>query len=71
MESLDGKQKGDPVKGAARIFEVVTGTGLGKGLGDVLRLPLGDDCVGRMETKVKGLQDVLGKTREIAGSTGF
>jgi hypothetical protein len=34
-------------------------------------LPLGNDCVERLEIKVEALKDVLEKTREIARSTNF
>nr|POE71974.1 putative oxidoreductase [Quercus suber] len=72
FDEIRGTQKGDPVKGAARIVEVVTGEGLAGGLkGKILRLPLGDDCVERMEEKLKKVQADIDAAREAASSTGF
>lgn len=39
-----GKQPGDPEKAAQRIFEAVTGTGMGEGKGEFLRVILGKGC---------------------------
>jgi hypothetical protein len=71
LAALNGSQRGDPKKGVARVFEVVTETEMGAGLGDILRLPLGMDAWQRLEKKTNTLQDVLYKTEEIAGSTDF
>lgn len=71
MGGLHGIQQGDPEKAAARILDVVAGTGLGKNLGHVLRLPLGDDCVKRFEAKIEALRADLERTREIAATTAF
>lgn len=70
LEAINGKQTGDPKKAVARMFEVVTGEGMAGGLkGEVLRLPLGPDCVSRMEAKLKRVEADLEKSREVAFST--
>jgi hypothetical protein len=77
MDNLNGKQKGDPEKAAARIFEVVTGTGMAERmemrLGEKgnLRLPLGKDCLDRFETKLGVLRDNFDEIREISLSNNL
>ncbi|KAL2816028.1 hypothetical protein BDW59DRAFT_12315 [Aspergillus cavernicola] len=72
FDSAQGKQRGDPGKAVKRVFEVVTGTGEAGGLkGKVLRLPLGPDCVGRIEGAMKKLQSDWDETREVAMGTDF
>ena len=67
FESAQGKQRGDPVKASARIFETVTGQGRAGSLkGKVLRLPLGPDCVKRYEQKAKKLMEDLDRARDVA-----
>jgi hypothetical protein len=69
---LQGTQRGDPLKGVARVFEVVTGEGQAGPLkGKILRLPLGSDCVERIEAKLKSLSHDLDATREAALSTDY
>ena len=66
----NGSQPGDPTKAASRIVEAVAGTGMAGNLkGKVLRLPLGPDCVSRVEAKIKSLSDDLDAVREVAMST--
>ncbi|KAL4754403.1 hypothetical protein BDW72DRAFT_214292 [Aspergillus terricola var. indicus] len=68
--AAQGKQKGDPRKAVQRVFEVVTGTGEAGALrGKILRLPLGPDCVERVEGKMGRLQSDLDATRGIAMGT--
>lgn len=70
FSSFSGKQRGDPAKAAERIVEAATGTGLAGALtGKALRVPLGADCWGRFEAKVKALQENVELTKEVAGST--
>jgi NAD(P)-dependent dehydrogenase (short-subunit alcohol dehydrogenase family) len=72
FEGANGKQIGDPAKGVARIFEVVTGEGFGGALkGKILRLPLGSDCVTRLENKLASVSGDLKLAREISLSTDF
>lgn len=66
-----GTQKGDAVRCAQRILEVVDGTGMGVGKENMLRLPLGSDCYKRLEKKVEALQGTLSQTKEIAHSTNY
>ena len=70
FSSFSGKQRGDPMKAAERIVEAVSGQGMAGPLkGQVLRLPLGPDIIGRYEAKVKSLSDDLEKAREAGMST--
>ncbi|KAJ5698752.1 short-chain dehydrogenase/reductase SDR [Penicillium macrosclerotiorum] len=69
FRSAKGKQPGDPMKGAQRILEVVTGTAMGVGKENLLRLPLGPDCLNRFQQKVDELQHNLTQMNEIASST--
>jgi NAD(P)-dependent dehydrogenase (short-subunit alcohol dehydrogenase family) len=71
LGNMHGKQPGDPEKGVQRIFEVVTGTGMGAGREWDLRVPLGTDSFGMCETKLKSLSDTLDKMKKIAQSTDF
>lgn len=70
FDAAQGKQRGDPAKAVRRVFEVVTGTGEAGGLkGKILRLPLGPDCVERIEAKMGRLQSDWDATREVALGT--
>ena len=69
---MDGKQAGDPAKAAVRIVEAVTGGGMmGHPQGRALRMPLGSDCVGRYEAKIKAMSEDLERVREVAMSTNL
>lgn len=72
FSSMAGKQPGDPAKAVERIFEIVTGEGeAGHLKGNVLRLVLGEDALGRMRrTNDKLLQD-LEAQEAITKSTNF
>ena len=71
LDRANGKQPGDPVKAARAIVEVVSGTGdAGHLKGKTLRLPLGEDCVARLEAKIKRLTDDLQTARTVAMATG-
>lgn len=71
FKSAHGNQQGDPMKAATRIFEVVTGSGLGAGKEDYLRLMLGPDCHARFQKKVDNLQENLDQVKEISHSTSY
>ncbi|PGG99841.1 hypothetical protein AJ79_08393 [Helicocarpus griseus UAMH5409] len=71
LREINGKQPGDPIKAAARIIEVVTGTGMGAGKTELLRLPLGPDCMQRARSKVQALKENLDAMEEIAMSTDY
>lgn len=71
LKNMDGKQASDPVKGAERIFEVIMGTGMGKGKTGYLRCMIGRDCWERATEQVKSVQENLVAMEEIAGSTTF
>lgn len=70
IPTMIGKQLGSVEKGAQRIFDVVTGTGLCTGMElDFLRLPLGSDCGNRMLGKLQTLTETMDKTRKLWEST--
>jgi len=71
FKSKDGAQEGDPLKAAQRILDVVTGTGMGVGKDNLLRLPLGPDCYQRFQTKCDSLRENLEQMKEIAHSTSY
>ncbi|OGE53441.1 hypothetical protein PENARI_c008G01978 [Penicillium arizonense] len=72
FDTMQGTQRGDPLKGVARVFEVVTGEGQAGSLkGKILRLPLGSDCVERIEAKLKSLSHDVEASREVALSTDY
>ncbi|KAE8140831.1 hypothetical protein BDV38DRAFT_239465 [Aspergillus pseudotamarii] len=72
FESAQGKQPGDPEKAVARIFEVVTGEGAAGTLkGKILRLPLGPDCVERMQAKLDKASADLDAAREFGLNTNY
>ena len=68
-QDMHKKQYGGPVKGVQRIYEVVTGTGMGVGLEGELRILLGHDAVPVVEPKIHMLQGTRDQTRAIALST--
>lgn len=69
--SINGLQKGDPVKAAIRIIEVVEQQGMGANTGHYLRIILGPDCYGGIEAKLNTLKDNYEAMRDIALSTDF
>ncbi|KAL4966115.1 SDR family oxidoreductase [Aspergillus stella-maris] len=72
FEAAAGRQRGDPGKAVRRVFEVVTGIGEAGNLkGSVLRLPLGPDCVERVEKKVERLRGDYERARSVALGTDF
>lgn len=73
---IDARQVGDVDKAAARMFEVVSGTGLAKGLVESqggkrewTRLQLGPDCGRRLQAKIKVLSENLEALEPIWNST--
>ncbi|KAI0308480.1 hypothetical protein OF83DRAFT_1180768 [Amylostereum chailletii] len=73
---LDEGQVGDVVKAAARMFEVVSGTGLAKGLVEAqggkrewTRVPLGPDCGARMKAKLKIIAENVDAFEPVWSST--
>lgn len=70
--AYNGKQSGDPEKGVEVIFQVVTGEGeFGKLKGSILRLPLGKDCLARIEGKMESIQKDVAVARAAASNTDF
>jgi len=71
FREYNGKQPGDPTKAAQRIVEVIDGTGMAAGQPQLLRLPLGKDCLQRANRKVESLASNLKTMEAIASSTDF
>jgi NAD(P)-dependent dehydrogenase (short-subunit alcohol dehydrogenase family) len=70
FEALNNKQRGDPVKGAARIFEVVTKSGAASALEkEYLRLPLGADSFERTEKKNRNVKETIEALRAFGTNT--
>ena len=67
--SYAGKSPNDVEKGVQRIYEVVMGEGMGKGKTQLLRLPLGKDCLGVILPQFEKLMQNLEAMDEIARST--
>ena len=74
MKAANGKQPGDPEKAVEKIFEIVTGEGdAGKLKNKVLRFPIGQDALARIEKKTKKFVEDMtaGKESEDRLSTAF
>jgi NAD(P)-dependent dehydrogenase (short-subunit alcohol dehydrogenase family) len=71
LQGMNGNQPGDPEKGVQRMYEIVTGDGMGAGVGDMLRIPLGSDCFGMLATKIQSLTETHDKAKQIAVSTDY
>ncbi|KAK5997660.1 Oxidoreductase claN [Cladobotryum mycophilum] len=70
--TVHGKQIGDPEKAVERIFEAATGEGLAGHLsGNVLRLVLGKDALGRIKVHNDKFLHELSLQEETATSTDF
>ncbi|KAA8901708.1 putative short chain oxidoreductase/dehydrogenase [Sphaerosporella brunnea] len=69
FEAWSGKQPGDVQLGCQRIFEVVTGTGMGKGMEGFLRLGLGLDWGERARRKIESLEKTYKAQEAIWRST--
>ena len=63
MTTIPDSVRGDPDKAARAILKAVDGGH------DYLRLPLGGDCIGALETKIGELKRDLDATKAIASST--
>ncbi|VUC29660.1 unnamed protein product [Clonostachys rosea] len=70
FKAAAGKQIGDPVKAAERMFEVIAGEGQGGSLkGKILRLVLGKDAHVRITAKIEKQQSDMESAREVTFST--
>jgi NAD(P)-dependent dehydrogenase (short-subunit alcohol dehydrogenase family) len=65
IKGVDGKQEGDPAKGALAIY------GLSVSENPPLRLPLGKVALGTISSKIESVQNDLNNSRAIAESTVF
>jgi NAD(P)-dependent dehydrogenase (short-subunit alcohol dehydrogenase family) len=73
LVDMHGKQMLDPERSAKSIVECVTSEGEGwpQGRERYLRLPLGKECAGRLEAKVKMLQDNLDAMKGVWSTVDF
>lgn len=69
--AYDGRQPGDPVKGARVIVEALTGTGRCVGRELPARLVLGRDAVGMAEGVLEGERKVLEEWKDLVVTTDF
>jgi hypothetical protein len=53
------------------MFELVTLTGMAKGLQDVMRPVLGSDCLGMLKKRIEQYQNIAQTMKEIAPSTDY
>ncbi|WP_206245111.1 SDR family NAD(P)-dependent oxidoreductase [Novosphingobium terrae] len=65
VSAHDGSQAGDPAKGVRAIIAAVESPE------PPLRLPLGADCIARMEAKIAQLQADIATWRDVATATAF
>lgn len=65
MADVPGAIRGDPQKAAKAILAAVSDGH------DFLRLPLGEDCISALESKIEELKKDLAETKEIALCTTF
>ncbi|KAK3291435.1 uncharacterized protein B0H64DRAFT_409027 [Chaetomium fimeti] len=68
---FDGKQLGDPVKGAAVIYEVVTGTGVAEGRALPEFLPLGSDATGEISKAARKTLEEVEEWQSVSVLTDF
>lgn len=66
-----GKQPGNVAVGCQRIFEVITDTGMGRGMEKYLRLGLGSDWASRGEGKIRSLVETKEALEPIWKSTDY
>lgn len=71
FSQFNGRQLGNPVEGAARMWEYVAGEGLFKGKERRLRLPLGSDTGAQMKKLSEELAETARDYEEIWQSTDF
>ena len=73
LRGSQGKQAQDPECTAHRIVESINGEGEGwpEDRGKYLRLPLGKECLGRVEARIKMLQENLDVVRMVASTVDF
>lgn len=69
LREMDGRQKGNPGVAAERIWEVVMGDGMARGLAVGLRLPLGSDCLKTVQEKMDRVRGDFWQYEGIAKST--
>ncbi|KAK5653814.1 hypothetical protein OQA88_7972 [Cercophora sp. LCS_1] len=69
--AYNGKQPGNPVEGAARMWEYVAGEGLFQGKERLLRLPLGTDTGTQMRKFAADLERTANEYEEVWSSTDF
>ena len=71
FEDFHGNQAGNPVKGAAVIFDVLTGTGVAKGRQVPPFLPLGSDAAAEIVKSAQATIDQVKELKTIAAMSDF
>jgi hypothetical protein len=71
FHSISGTEKGDPVKAAIAIVDVVKGDGIAAGKDWPLYLMLGNDCEEAVKTKCAKVLTVLDEWRDVTRATNF
>ena len=75
QNTTNGKQPGDPQKGAAQIVNLATDVAgdifAQRGRGEVLRVFLGTDCFNAAKSKIRTFEENLDLTEDITKSTDF
>lgn len=71
LAAVDGKQIGDPDKGAQIILDVLTGSGVAKGRALPVRIVLGSDCQQTIKEKCTNELKMLEEWADVASSTDF
>ena len=73
VRSTNGQQMLDPDRSAQRIVEAVAGGGDSwpEGREQHLRLPLGKEVLGRINSKVESLQNTVGTFKELSSTADF
>ena len=71
LESSNGRQPGDPVRGVKTIVDVIKRQGIGQGKDLPKRLPLGSDAFDCVRTKCEKTLSLLDNWKEVIQSSDF
>ncbi|TVY38278.1 Hydroxysteroid dehydrogenase-like protein [Lachnellula subtilissima] len=69
LGGVGARAPNDVEKGCRAVFDVVMGRGLGEGVEETIRLPLGKDCVARIRVKIEEHRHMLDVTEKLWSST--
>lgn len=71
FDSWDGKQPGDPHKGAAILYDVITSTGVAEGRELPSFMPLGSDSIAEIKKDAQAVIDSINAWESIASKSDF